>query len=173
MKTFGASGITTDYTAESGNRLALRLHPAVKVSARLDVNPKQHLGVLRAGVLCTLAEIDPRLVRVNPHMINPIGDQVSLARQARHPEAVVRVGGEQRQKSWSGLLRIAHRHVQLVGGHKAVLRIPVLPPELVADHRHLDRAGWLPRVLDFVDNSRCGQEQHHDDQHRNHGPRQL
>src|SRR6202034_1523363 len=48
-------------------RLALLLNPPVKLLLRLDINPQQHFGVLRAAVLRTLAEVNSSLLRVDPH----------------------------------------------------------------------------------------------------------
>src|SRR4030095_9215189 len=102
-----------------------------------------------------------------------VRNKVSLACQAWYPEAVVSICRKQCKKSGCGLLRIADGHVQLVCGHEAILGVPKLPPEMVPDNRHLNRARWSRGILHLVDDARRGQEEHHNDQHRNHCPGQL
>src|SRR5215510_13343830 len=102
-----------------------------------------------------------------------VRNQVRLACQAWYPETVVSICRKQREKSGCGLLRIADGHVQLVCGHEAVLKVPKLPPELVTDNRHLNRARWSRCILHLVNDACGGEEKHHNDQHRNHGPGKL
>ena len=72
---------------------ALRGHPAIEVLSGVDVDAQEHLRVLRAAVLGALALVEPGLVRVDPGVVDLVRDQIRLARQARHPEAVGHVGG--------------------------------------------------------------------------------
>ena len=154
-------------------RLLLGVDPRGKPLRTVNVNPQQHLGVLRAAILRALAKKDAGLVRIDPHVIHAIGNQVGLARQLRNPETVVRVGGKQRQKSGCRVRGIAYRNVQLIGSDDALLWITKLPPELVSDGDDLDRILRLRSILNRVDHS-CGcQKQDDDDQNRNHGPRQF
>jgi len=81
---------------------------------------------------------------------------------------VIGVRGEQGEE---GLL--AHRHVQLIGGDYVPTGVSEFPPELVADHRHLQRVLRLLDPLDAEDGARRGQEQHHDDDHRGDRPGEL
>ena len=53
--------------------------------------------MLRAAVFGTLAEEQPGSVGLEPHVVGAAGNQVGLARQPRHPEAVAHVGRLQRQ----------------------------------------------------------------------------
>ena len=76
-----------------GGRLLLRGDPSIEVGARLDDHAQQHHGVLGAAVLAALPEVGPGDVRIDPHRIFPVRDDVSLAGQARHPEAVRDIGG--------------------------------------------------------------------------------
>ena len=54
---------------------------------------QQHLGVLRPAILCTLAEVDSCLLRVNPHRIGMIRNQIRLTSQPWDPETVVSISG--------------------------------------------------------------------------------
>src|SRR6201987_3446295 len=73
-------------------RLALLLNPLVKFIPRLDIHAQQHLGVLGPAILRTLAEVNADLLRVDPHRVGMVGNQISLTRQPWNPEAVVRIG---------------------------------------------------------------------------------
>ena len=65
-----------------------------------------------------------------------------------------------------GLRGIADGDVQFVGGDDAELRIAILPPELVADDDHIERAGGLGMRLGAEDDAGRGEEQHDHDQDR-------
>src|SRR5215469_16920615 len=142
----------------------------VKIRTRFDVHSQQHLRVLRPAVLRTLPDKKARLMRFNPGAIRMIRDQVRFTRQPRNPEAVIRVRGEQRNKRWRWLGVVAYGHVQLIRRDESVLRIAVLPPELVTDGRYLDRPRRLRRVLQRMDHARGAQKQYHHDQHGNYRP---
>ena len=77
------------------SRLLLLLNPTLEILLRLYVHTQQHLGVLGSAILGALAEVESRFVRVDPHIIGVIGDQVGLTREARNPEAVIGIGREQ------------------------------------------------------------------------------
>ena len=113
--------------------LLLCADPRGKIRGPVHGNAQQHLGVLRAAILRALAEIDSRTRRVDPHLVHAIRNQVGLAAQLRDPEAVVGVGRQQLQECGRGMRGIAHRNVQFVCRDDAELRIPELPPELMAD----------------------------------------
>ena len=151
----------------------MRMHPRVKVSARIDVDAKQHQAVLRSTVLRTLAEIEAGVVRVDPRVVDAIGNQVRLSRKARHPEAVIRVRGEKFQERWRRIRRIADRDVKFVRGDDAEIGIAELPPELMANRGDVDCARRRRCVLNLRDHTRGGKEQHDDDQDRNHSPREF
>src|ERR1035438_3073883 len=75
-------------------RLALPLNPAIEVSTWLNVDAQQHLGVLRPAILSALAQINSRLLGIDPHAVRMIRNQIGLAGKARDPEAVVCISGE-------------------------------------------------------------------------------
>src|SRR6202171_1923518 len=124
--------------------------------------------MLGPAVLCALSKVDPRLARLDPHLVRVVGNQVRLACQARHPEAVIGIRGEQREKG-----RLADGQVQLVRRDDVQPRVPILPPELVADDRHLQRAWRARSVLDAEDDSRRCQEEHQHDDDWCDGPGKL
>jgi hypothetical protein len=64
--------------------------------------------------LRALAEKNAGLVRIHPHVIHAIWDQVCFSGQLGNPEAVVRVGGKQRQKSGHRVGGFAYWNVQLI-----------------------------------------------------------
>src|ERR1700688_5020140 len=66
------NGITDDC------RLALLLNPAAEVILRLNINTQQHLGVLGPAILRTLPEVNAGLLRVDPHTVGVVGNQISL-----------------------------------------------------------------------------------------------
>ena len=74
-------------------------------------------------------------VRREPDVVRVVRDQVALAVELRHPEGVEHVLGRERE-----IGRAAHRQIELVRRDHAVLRIPELPPPLVADDLNLQRA---------------------------------
>ena len=74
-------------------RLALLSDPPIKFILRLDINPQQHLGVLSPAILRALAEVDSGLLRVDPHSVGMVGNQISLTPQPWNPKAVIRIGG--------------------------------------------------------------------------------
>src|SRR5580693_1739770 len=73
-------------------RPLLLMHPPFELPARLHVDAQQHFGMLSTAVLRALAQEDARFVRIDPHLIWVIGNEVGFARKARHPEAVIRIG---------------------------------------------------------------------------------
>ena len=152
---------------------AARWTQRCELVAGIHIDAQQHLGVLRSAILRALAQEEAGLVRVDPHAVRVIRNQVGLARQARDPEAVVGIGGKQLSgmSAWDG--RIADRHVQLVGRDDAESGIAILPPELVTDDGHFDGIGGLRGVLNGVDDAGRRQEQGNDDENRNDRPGQL
>jgi len=73
-------------------RLALMPNPSVKAFLRLGVNQQQHLGMLGTAILSALTEINSGLLRVDPHAVWVVGNQISLPRQPRNPKTVVSIG---------------------------------------------------------------------------------
>ena len=129
--------------------------------------------MLRPAILRALAEKDSGAVRVHPHAVGMVRNQVGLARELRNPEAVVGVGGQQLQECRRGMSGIAHRYVQLVGSDDAELGIAELPPELVPDHCYVQGGRRLGSILDGVDHPGRGQKQYDHDQDRNDRPGQF
>src|SRR5260221_4557715 len=62
----------------------LLFYPAVEVLTRLHIDPEEHLRVLGAAVLGALAEKQSGALRLDPHRVHFVGDEVRLAGQARH-----------------------------------------------------------------------------------------
>src|SRR6266852_1716427 len=149
-----------------GSRLLV--DPAIEVLAGLDVDAQEHLRVLRPAVLRALPQVEPCLARLDPHLVRVVWNQIGLAGEARHPEAVVGIRREQVEEG-----RLADGQVQLVRGDDLQPRVPILPPELVADDGHLERAFRARSVLDAEDDSRRGEEEHQHDDDRSDGPGQL
>src|ERR1700756_2451547 len=92
-----------------GTRLrwtALLFNPAVELRAGLHIDAEKHLGVLRPAILCALAQIEPGLLRVKPHAVRVVGNQVGLPAQRRNPEAVIRICGEQTNEGWCRMSRV-------------------------------------------------------------------
>src|SRR5712671_2756334 len=134
---------------------------------------EEHLRVLRAAILRALAEIDARLVRVYPHFIYAIRNQVCLSGKLRNPETVISVGGKQYPECRCGMNRIAHRDVQFVGRHDAERRISEFPPELVADRGYLHGCRGFRSILDGMNDAGGSQKHIFYDQNRNDGPGQF
>src|SRR5207247_9061560 len=105
--------------------------PSVEIFSTVHRHAQQHLGVLRPAILRALAEKDAGAIRIHPHLVYPIRNQVGFTGKLRNPEAVVSVGGKQLQECWLRTCRIAHGNVQLVCRHDPEPWIPKLPPELV------------------------------------------
>src|SRR5580698_5485179 len=69
-------------------RKALSSDPLIKSWPRLDHYANQHHRVLSTTELRTLAQIDSGLMRINPHSINFVGNEISFTGQARDPKAM-------------------------------------------------------------------------------------
>ena len=138
-------GLTRD------RRLLLFLNPAIEFSARLHVHAQQHLGVLGSAVLRALPQVEPGLVRVDPRLVRAVRNQVGLAGQPRNPEAVIHVGGQQRDERRGRIRRVADRNMQFVGRDDVQPWIAILPPELVTDGDDLDGVRRPLCVLDGGD----------------------
>src|SRR5579862_2635876 len=99
-----ARGCTSVF--ESG--FLLGAHPAGKILRSIDRNAEQHLGVLRSAVLRTLAQKNAGALRVYPHSVGMVWNEVGLSCKLRHPKAVVGIGREQSHKCGGGMTVIAH-----------------------------------------------------------------
>src|ERR1700730_11467123 len=114
--------------------------------------------MLRSAILRALTEVEPSQLRVNPHTIGVIGNEVRLTIQTGNPEAVICVCGEEPDESRGRMSRVTHRYMEFVRGHDLQTRIAVFPPELMANGNHLNRVGGRGSLLDVGDHSRRGQE---------------
>src|SRR5437867_6756541 len=90
--------------------------PALELVPRMHHDHQQHQGMLEAAVLRALPDIGPRRARLDPDAVGLVGNHVHLARELRHPEAVDDVDGLEGDKGGRGAARVAHRHVELIGG---------------------------------------------------------
>src|SRR5215467_11256922 len=147
--------------------------PTLELIPRMHHDDEEHETVLDAAVLRALADVGPGTGRLDPHVVDLVRDHVHLARELGNPEAVDDVDGLEGDEGRGGLSRVAHRHVELVGGDHAELGITNLPPPLVADDGHFDRVGRLRTPLDAPDVAGGDEEEHDDDEERHDGPRQL
>src|SRR6266404_2377211 len=68
--------------------------PGLEIFGSVYRHAEEHLRVLRAAILRALAEIDARLVRVHPHFVYAVRNQICLPGKLRNPETVIGVGGE-------------------------------------------------------------------------------
>src|SRR6266550_926064 len=113
--------------------LLLSANPGGKILRPIHRNPEQHLRVLGSAVLGTLAKKDACALRIHPHSVGVIRNEVGLACKLRHPKAVVGIGRKQLQKSWCRMTGIAYWDVQFVGCDYPQLRISKLPPVLMSN----------------------------------------
>src|SRR5581483_9315033 len=90
---------------------ALLLHPGVERAGRLGDDDEAHQRVLQAAELGALAAIGAGLVGAQPHAVDAPGNDIGLAGQMRHPEAVNDV-----YRFELDLDRLADRNVELGGG---------------------------------------------------------
>src|SRR5262245_1542145 len=97
----------------------LLLHPAVEVLTRVYIDAEQHLCMLGAAVLGALAQKQPGALRLDPHRVHLVGDEVCLAGQTRHPETVHDVCRTQIEESWQSVATLTDGYVQLIGCYNA------------------------------------------------------
>ena len=99
---------------------------------------ERHVRVLQPAELRALAAEDARTIGLHPDRRGVAGNQIALAVEVRHPEAVDHVARRDLQHD-----RAVDRNVEFVRGDHAPARdgvvVPNLPPPLVADD--LDRHG--------------------------------
>ena len=86
---------------------------------------------------------------------------------------MIRVRGKQREHSGCRVCRVAYRDVQLICSYHFQRWISILPPILVPDHSDVYSVGRLFDVLDAGDDTRCRQEQDHNDENGNDRPRKF
>src|ERR1700692_2504551 len=129
--------------------------------------------MLCSAVLGTLAKKDTCALRIHPHSVGVVGNEVGLSCKLRHPKAVVGIGRKQLQKRWCRMTGIAHREVQFFSGDDPQLRVAKLPPVLMSNRGDLYSARRFWSVLNRVDHSRGSQEQNDHNQSRNDRPGHL
>src|ERR1700747_1196208 len=78
--------------------LLLLTHPLRKVFRTVDRYPQEHVGMLGSAVLRALTHKGPGALRIHPHPIWMIRNEVRLASHLRHPEAVVSIRRKQLQE---------------------------------------------------------------------------
>ena len=142
-------------------RLELRRHPGVELLAGLSDDEESHVGVLEAAELGALSAVDAGLIGLQHQGVGGLWEEVELAVQLRHPEAVDDVG--RREPQLDGL---ADGDVQLVGHRDAVFRIGGGPPELVAGDVDLHAA------VRRGSGHRAHRQHSHDEDTRQHHRRQ-
>ena len=96
-------------------RLALPGDPLGEIIRGLhNRNAQQHLGVLCAAILSALSQEKSLFVRVDPHTIRVIRNQIGFTSEPWNPKTVIGIGGQQFDEGWSGMLRVAQRNVQFI-----------------------------------------------------------
>ena len=162
----------SDGTGRIGN-LFLGGNPFAETFWRINVDAKEHLGVLSAAVLGTLADVHAGFVWFHPHGVDAIGDQVGLAGELRNPETVVGVSRTQGDERRGAMRRIADGNVELVGGDDTKRRITEFPPELMTDGGDLNSAGRRHSLLNGMDNASGGEEKNQNDKDGDNRPGQF
>jgi len=74
----GGDGIATHQMRQIWSEAAhaVVMHPLFELGARLHVDAQQHLGMLGSAILSALAKERARFVRVDPHLIWMIRNQI-------------------------------------------------------------------------------------------------
>src|ERR1700730_14455823 len=133
--------------------LLLRENPILECFGAVHRHLEKHLRVLRAAILRTLSQIDSRALRVHPHFIYPVRDQVRFPSKLWYPEAVIGIGRKQFQEGGLGMRRVTDGNVQFVRGDDTERRISELPPELMPNDSYFHRRGRFRSILDRVDHT--------------------
>src|SRR5258705_9229820 len=94
-----ARGCLEDTSASDLLRILIRSplllsDPGLETFGSVYRHAEEHLRVLGPAILRALAEIDPRLVRVDPHFVYAVRNQVCLSSELRNPKAVISVSGK-------------------------------------------------------------------------------
>src|SRR5882724_7679912 len=83
---------TCDYACVLDCRTLLGANPGSKLLWSIHRNAEQHFRVLCSTVLGTLAKKDACALRIHPHLVWVVWNEVGLASKLRHPKAVIGVG---------------------------------------------------------------------------------
>lgn len=162
----------SDGTGWIGN-LFLGGNPFAETLWRINVDAKEHLGVLSAAVLGTLTDVHAGFVWLHPHGVDAIGDEVGLAGELRNPETVVGVSRTQGDERRRAMRRIADGNVEFVGGDDTKSRITEFPPELMTDGGDLNGAGRRHSLLNRMDNASGGKEKNQNGEDGDNRPGQF
>ena len=132
----GADGIVRRHGRDRGRGAQLVVLPLREVLGAVDDDAEPHVGVRQPAELRALSEVDAGHARHEDDAVRVAGDDVALAAELRHPEAVDHVRGSELQANGS-----AGGQVDLVGRHDAEPRIADLPPPLVRRDVDAERVG--------------------------------
>jgi len=115
--------------------------------------------MLDSAVLCALAQINAGFVRLDPHTIRMIRDEVRLPCKTWRPKTVIRIRGKQREESRSWVSRITYRYVQFIRSHDIQSGVAILPPKLMTDDSDFDGIVRFRGFLNVRNHSDGRQEQ--------------
>src|SRR5262249_5402306 len=91
----------------------LRRPPAGELIGGMRDNANAHFRVLRPAILSAVAEVRAHLLRLDPHPVDAVRDQIGLPRELRDPETMRDVHRFERQESELAPAGFADRNVQL------------------------------------------------------------
>jgi hypothetical protein len=169
LKNASTFGRTTSQTG----RPPLILCPSIELVAWLHIDAEQHFCVLNAAILGALPEKEAGLMRIDPHLIRVIGDEVRLASQTRYPKTVICVCRQQSDERRRRVGRITHGYVEFVCRCNPEAGVAVLPPELMSNRDHSDCIGGLATLFGVRNHTcRCHEQGDHD-QNRNDCPSEF
>src|ERR1700746_469397 len=60
-------------------RAFLFLNPPIKLFRRINIYAQEHLGVLYAAVLSALTDIHTRFMRIDPHVVHAVWNQIRFS----------------------------------------------------------------------------------------------
>src|SRR6266478_3820109 len=86
---------TCDCACVFGSGSLLSANPGGKILLPIHRHAQQHLCVLCSTVLGTLAKKNTCALRIHPHSVGVVRNEVGLACKLRHPKAVVSIGRKQ------------------------------------------------------------------------------
>src|SRR3954466_11827198 len=86
------NSLTCDCAWVFDSRSLLGANPVGKIRGSIYRNAEQHLRVLYSTVLGTLAKKNTGALRIHPHSVGVVRNEVSLACKLWHPKAVVSIG---------------------------------------------------------------------------------
>src|SRR5215471_17706911 len=87
--------------------------PAGELFGGMSDDSNAHFRVLRPAIFGAVAEICARLLRLDPHTVDAVRDQVGLPCELRNPETMRDVRRLERKESELAPARFTDRNVQL------------------------------------------------------------